>query len=291
MASSAILPAILDIVELRAHGLGVPVLFPITNAGFASVSAVYLSVRFLFKESSILIEHEIYDPATSLVFVTIPESSKVTESGSIVWELGAGKYRVYGLSESQMGGSIEVLTPLWSTTSTLNIPLLAKVKVEPGAQLVVDISDSSNEDAPKEPIPIINPSTLSQSPCPFTIPTASASPIRPPDDSVPLSFKQSGSIVRALRRLGSMRGKKSILKKLDYDHMKIEEVSYLPPRFDGPCMFVLPLAGASSSTTMAKSMEGMDKQYDRHVWTKTQTTNISNDDGLVFCSSNCIGHL
>ena len=40
-----------------------------------------------------------------------------------------------------------------------------------------------------------------------------------------------------------MPGKKSILKKLDYDHMKIEEVSYLPPRFDGPCMFVLPLAG------------------------------------------------
>ena len=38
-------------------------------------------------------------------------------------------------------------------------------------------------------------------------------------------------------------------------------------------------------------MEGMDKQYDGHVWTKTQTTNISNDAGLVFRSSNCIGHL
>ena len=73
--------------------------------------------------------------------------------------------------------------------------------------------------------------------------------------------------------------------------MKIEEVNYLPPCFDGPCMFVLPLAGASSSTTMAKSIEGMDKQYDGHVWTKTQTTNISNDASLIFRSSNCIGHL
>ena len=35
----------------------------------------------------------------------------------------------------------------------------------------------------------------------------------------------------------------------------------------------------------------MDKQYDGHVWTKTQTTNITNDVGLAFRSSTCVGHL
>ena len=38
-------------------------------------------------------------------------------------------------------------------------------------------------------------------------------------------------------------------------------------------------------------MDGMDKQYDGHVWTKTQTTNITNDVGLAFRSSTCVGHL
>ena len=56
-------------------------------------------------------------------------------------------------------------------------------------------------------------------------------------------------------------------------------------------MFVLPPVGVSSSLTKAKSMDGMDKRYDGHVWTKTQTTNITNDMGLVFCSSTCVGHL
>ena len=38
-------------------------------------------------------------------------------------------------------------------------------------------------------------------------------------------------------------------------------------------------------------MDAMKKQYDGHVWTKTQTTNITNDVGLAFCSSTCVGHL
>ena len=35
----------------------------------------------------------------------------------------------------------------------------------------------------------------------------------------------------------------------------------------------------------------MDKHYDGHVWTKTQTTNNTNDVGLAFCSSTCVAHL
>ena len=72
----------------------------------------------------------------------------------------------------------------------------------------------------------------------------------------------------------------------------MKEVNFFPPHFDSNQMFVPPpLVGVSSSRTTAKSMDNMDKRYDGHVWTKTQTTNISNALGLFFRSSTCVGHL
>ena len=79
--------------------------------------------------------------------------------------------------------------------------------------------------------------------------------------------------------------------KLDYDTLQIEEVNFLSPRFDGNHMFVLPPVGVPSFHTKAKSMDGMDKPYDGHVWTKILTTNITNNLGLSFRSSTCVGHL
>ena len=38
-------------------------------------------------------------------------------------------------------------------------------------------------------------------------------------------------------------------------------------------------------------MDAMDKHYDSHVWTKTLTTNISNNLNLTFRSSICVEHL
>ena len=88
-----------------------------------------------------------------------------------------------------------------------------------------------------------------------------------------------------------MPSRKNILKKLDYGTLQIKEVNFLPPRFDGNQMFVLSFVGISSSHTKAKSMDIMDKCYDGHVYTKTQTTNINNDLGLAFRSSTYVGHL
>jgi hypothetical protein len=88
-----------------------------------------------------------------------------------------------------------------------------------------------------------------------------------------------------------MPDSKNVLKKLNYDKLQIQLVNHLPPRFDGTQLFVLPAAKVSSSQTRAKSLDGMDKQYDGHVWTKTQTTNITNDVGFAFRSSACVRHL
>jgi hypothetical protein len=38
-------------------------------------------------------------------------------------------------------------------------------------------------------------------------------------------------------------------------------------------------------------MVGMDKRHDGHVWTRTSTSYIKNDMGLMFRSASCIGHL
>jgi len=284
--------------ELRANGGEIPILFPITEEGFASISAQYLSVRFGFSIDSILIEREIYDPISSLVSMTIPVKSSTT-SGTTVWKLGAGKYNVYGLPVSQVGACNPLFIPLRSSTSTRNTPHAVKiekaVKIEATVPIIVDLSDSSDEDATPLQTPLVKPIHHSPSPIlPSHSPSQVTLPFSPTNivsPTVPTSSKPRHSIVQLLRKLVSMPGSKNILKKLDYDQLKIEEVDYLPPRFDGPCMFVLPPTTVSASLTKAKSMEGMDKRYDGHVWTKTQTTNISNELGLVFRTSTCVGHL
>ena len=88
-----------------------------------------------------------------------------------------------------------------------------------------------------------------------------------------------------------MPGCKNILKRLDYDKIKTIEVEFLPPTYDGDVFFVLLAVGTSTLHSKARSMFGMDKQYDGHVWTKTMTTNISNILDLSFWSSSCVGHL
>ena len=99
------------------------------------------------------------------------------------------------------------------------------------------------------------------------------------------------NVVQCLERLATMPSRKNVLKKLDYSSIKLQTVKFLPPQFDGDVLFHFPPVGDSAKHSKAKFMEGMDKQYDGHMWTKMMTTNISNKMGLSFRSSNCVGHL
>ena len=65
-----------------------------------------------------------------------------------------------------------------------------------------------------------------------------------------------------------MPSRKSILKKFDYKKLNIVEVDFLPPHFGRDLLFVLSPLGASSFLSKSKPMDGMDKRYDGHVWTK-----------------------
>jgi hypothetical protein len=130
--------------EFCSHGIRVPILFPIDAEGTAVVSGLHLSIRFSLKANTIWVEREIFHPDTGLLVQTLHETS----NGNVVWELGAGKYRVYGLPDSQMGVSTEILAPLRSSTAALSTPLVISVKTKPGVDNVIDLSDSSNEDVP-----------------------------------------------------------------------------------------------------------------------------------------------
>jgi hypothetical protein len=105
-----------QMAKLRSHGIGVPILFPIDAHDIVVVSGLHLSIRFSLQASSIWLEREIFHPNTGLLLHTLHETSKLTDNGNVVWEFGTGNYRVYGLPDSQMGVSLEILTPLrWTT--------------------------------------------------------------------------------------------------------------------------------------------------------------------------------
>ena len=131
MASSSSVPSVLDMAELRANGLGVPILFPIDDDGFARVSSFHLCIRILLHDASIWVKRKIYDPLTSLLSSTMREDPIVADNGSFVWELPAGRYRVYGLPESRPHISTEIHTLLFlpPPLSTPLPPLVSKLNL------------------------------------------------------------------------------------------------------------------------------------------------------------------
>ena len=198
-----------------------------------------------------------YDTATSLLSLTMRENPRVANNESSMWELCANKYKVYDLPDPSTNVSTKLCTPPHSSASTFNIPPLVKVKIEPDLHTVIHLSDSSDGDEPLVSTPIHKPSPSSLCSTFVTPPLVSLLPQSP--------AKAPISILQCLRTLVSMPGRKNILKKLDYHTLHIELVKFMPPRFDGNRMFVLPPIGVSSSHTKAKSMDGMDKCYDGHV--------------------------
>jgi hypothetical protein len=148
MASTSIIPPVSEMAELCSHGIGVPILFSINAEGIVVVSCLHLSIKFSLKTSTIWVEREIFHSDTGLLVQTLHETSKLTENGHVVWEIGAGKYRIYGLPNSQMGVSIEIFASHRSSTVALSIPPVINVNTEPGVGNVIDLFDFLNDDVP-----------------------------------------------------------------------------------------------------------------------------------------------
>jgi hypothetical protein len=124
---------------IRAPGSFVPFLLPLQDDGFVRVSEDLLSLRFNLQLRTMYLEQEMYS-GDGEVYETILVQKTRTEDGS-VWILGPGSFRVIGLSESQMQASTVILTNE-SGTSTVQIPTVATVKLEPNDDSVLVLSDS-----------------------------------------------------------------------------------------------------------------------------------------------------
>lgn len=272
---------------IHADGHGVPISFAVGEDGLCTVTAFRLSLRFHFQEDSMLIDQEIFDDASGDLSHTIAHNS-IMNGDVKSWRLPTGRFRLYGVTESILAGSTEILTPNQSSTCTQQTPLLRKVKIEPGLEPILLLSDSEDECEP--PVlphcrPLVDPF-----PPPVSHPVQSPAPSigKPP---LPRRSTHSSSIIDCLKTLSAMKGSKSVLSKIDYNSIPVQRVQYLPPTFDGDALFEFPPIGASSSQSQAKLLHGMDRRYDGHAWTRTITSNIKNNMGLTFRSSACLGHL
>ena len=222
-------------VEVRANGTDIPICFPVDAAGFANISSLHLSIRFNFVQSSLWVECEVFNPMTSMLTHTMPESSICSDHSFCTWILLPGKYRVYGLSESQFVASTQLRTPRRSSLCTMAGPYPVKVKVEPTNDDVIELFESSDGKIPTETP--VEPSHPSQCPSP---PCHSSSPRRAYHTPPATQPGASECIVDYLRRLASMLGQKSVLKLLNYSTLKTVYADFLPPCFDGDVIFVFP---------------------------------------------------
>ena len=163
MASTSFMPFLSEMAEIRSNGLGVPILFPVGEDGLATVTALHISIKFGLQDTSLWVEREVYDPHTSALLHTVPEVSKHSDDGSIIWTLKPGRYRVYGLTTSQMSIPTQLVTPRQSSTCTMTPPPTVRVKIEPGVEAVIDLLESSEDDALHAP-PLVRPIPEAQPP-------------------------------------------------------------------------------------------------------------------------------
>ena len=162
----AYIPAIgdLGLVVLYADGVRVPLTFWMQEDGLAYMTSQRLSIWFSFREDTIIVDEEIFDIVTSKLTHTLGRVPQRDENNNLFWTLHPGSYRIYGLTDSQMAASIEILTPRNSSTCTIQTPLPrdVKVKVEPGLetpivenvrfQSVITLS-SDEEGSPTQALP------------------------------------------------------------------------------------------------------------------------------------------
>jgi hypothetical protein len=158
----------LGLAVLYADGVKVPLTFRMQEDGLAYVTSQRLSLRFGFREDTIIIDEDIFDVVTSEITHTLGRVSQRDENNNLFWSLHPGSYRVYGLTDSQMAASTEILTPRESSICTIQTPLPrdVKVKLEPGLETpvvenvrvhsVITLSSDEECSPPKPPPQVID---------------------------------------------------------------------------------------------------------------------------------------
>lgn len=276
---------------IRADLHRVPVTFPLGEDGLAMVTATTLSLRFQFREDSLYVEEEIFDSNSGDLMHALGQLPIKNAEGTF-WSLKPGKYRAYGVSESVLAASTVLLIPSDTSTVRTETPDLPRVQVEARLETIQELSDDSENEESK--IGLSKPTYT-----PKTSPPPSVGHQRSSTKTLPALSRHSSlpspspsiSVVQSLIKLSSRKRSKNILSRVDYNAIKLQQVEFLPPQYDGDVIFEFPPTGFQGKQTAAKQLIGMDKRYDGHAWTRTITSNIQNDLDLTFRTSSCLGHL
>ena len=273
---------------VRADFHSVPVSFPLGEDGLAMVTGTTLSLRFNFREATLYVEEEVFDDLTGELSHAVGQLSRKNDVGTF-WLLNPGKYRVYGVSESVLDASTELLPSRESSTVCIETPVFSKVKVEPGLDTIHELSDDTeNEVELLRPVRKVDRALSPQATRREATLRVSPSRTSTPSNIVP---KPVGSIVHSLMKLSARKRSKNVLSRIDFNAMKLQQVDFLPPRYNGDIIFEFPPLGVHGQNSKAKQLRGMDRRYDGHAWSRTITSNIRNDFNLLFRMSSCLGHL
>jgi hypothetical protein len=234
---------------------GVPISFPLGIDGLAHVTSLRLSLRFQLNEDFMFIDKEVYVQSGDLIH-TIGQSPG-SDGASKQWLLNVGRYRVYGMSDSVMAATTELVTPHRSSTGTVQLTHATRVKVEQAEELINIFSDDSDGNSP--PVALSMTSPLFNSPLPESG-QKSPSPLSHPPPNV--CSQNCLSILDSLRRIRASKGVRNVFKTLDFDTLDIQRVKFLLPTFNGDVLFELPPVDTSGPFHM---MHGMDKRHDGHA--------------------------
>ena len=289
-----------SMASISADNSIVPITVPVGVDGKVAVQEQFLSAKFKLCIGTMYVEQELHLESGDVMETVLQQKSQDDDGG--LWILGVGKYKVFGLTNSQMQRSTLCLAPMsMPTTSKIHLSPFVPVKVEPGQETVTLLSDSDEDIVAAVDLAdtSANPykSTLSFSTCPSA--AAPAAPHtwsrqsfhggRPPQS--PTSSSNPTSMLDALKAVATRRRSHSPIADIDFDNIKISAVKYLPTTYNGDVIFLLPPLPVGIPFNYGKGMDGMDKHFDGHPWCITKTSNVRNDGGLSFRRSSCAGHL
>ena len=279
--------------SLASHRGGVPFVMSVGMDGTVTVPESLLCLRFGYRIGTVQVEEEIIDSNGEHVQSIYQVRDRDAEG--FLWNLCRGSFKVYGVSDAQMSRHAysAVMTPPDESGDTVLVPGLGTLS-NPSIHIHSDTEDEEVSDInlgesihpfksqesvhPNVSGPL--PSRSKQSP--------SVSLGKPPVHS---SSRTVRSILAHVRRTCNRKGSRSELARINFDSLELNQVKYLPPKYDGDMIFELPPIPEEIPTQFGGGLDGMSKQYDGHAWCRTMTTNIKNDFGLTYRKSTCTGHL
>ena len=122
---------------------GVPISFLLGNDGVALITSLKLSLRFQMSEDFMFIDEEVYNAQSRDLIHTISQSP-ICDRDIKQWLLNIERYRVYGMSDSVMAASTELVTPNHSSISIVQLTPAIRLKVEKDEELIIILNDDSD---------------------------------------------------------------------------------------------------------------------------------------------------